>query len=207
MNAGRIRGFLLRAPKPVLVRVTTQEGDTQEIKPGRSYAKCAETIEALDPDLIECFGADGALLRALRTATEDATRSDAAALPAGLAADPQALQITHFANLIHRAYEHSTEIAFTKLGEFTDRIMEYQQAIEARLERVEAAHRRTLREQIDDELERAEAVAEAAAANAETGGLEQQMAGALFSGLANAQARPKTNGAKPTNGAAQPKGG
>lgn len=202
MNAGRIRGFLLRAPKPVLVRVTTQDGDTQEIKPGRSYAKCAETIEALDPDLIELFDPEGKLLRALRVSSEDASRSDAAPVPAGLAADPQALMLTHFANLLHRAYEHSTEVAFSRLGEFVQLQTEHAQAVEARLERVEAAHRRTLQDQLDAEMER---VAEQAEQAEQGGGLESQMAGALFSGLASQQQRPHRPPSK-ANGAARPNG-
>lgn len=204
MNAGRIRGFLLRAPKPVLVRVSSEDGETQEIKPGRSYAKCAETIEALDPELIECFDSEGKLLRALRTTSEDASRSDAASLPPGLATDPNALMLTHFANLIHRAYEHSSEVAFSKQSEFVEMLLQHMQSTDARLQRVEADHRRTLREQIDDELDRA---TEAAQTAEESGSLEQQMSAALFSGLAAQRPPPpRPNGAgKPA--APQPKGG
>lgn len=178
MNVARIRGWLLQQPKPHLVRVSSGDGEPQELRPGRSYAKCAESIAALGPDLVECLDGDGKLLRAMRLDVPDATRSDAAELPAGLASDPHALLLTHFANLLHRAYEHSTEIAFVKLVEVVERVGDRAEAIEQRLERAEAANRRMAQDQIDDALERAnEKTAEAAG-----GDMLQQMAGAFLSG-------------------------
>lgn len=203
MNVQRIRGFLLQLPKPHLVRLTG-DGEPQDIKPGKSYAKCADTIAALNPDLIECLDADGKVLRAARMSAADGHRSDAAALPVGLESDPNALMLTHFANLIHRAYEHSTEIAFTRLVELTERMNDRSESIEQRLERSEAANRRLLQEQVDDAFERAQEHA----ANAEGGGdLVNQMAGAFLSGSMNkpaaaAAAAPKPNGQK-TNGASK----
>lgn len=179
-NANRIRGFLLQAPKPHIVRVSTSDGEPQELKPGRSYAKCADTIAALDIELIECMDDAGKLQRAMRMSSEDAMRSDAAQLPKGLEADPHALMLSHFADLIHRAYQHSTEIAFTKLVEVVERIGERAEAIEARLERQEASNRRLQQEAVDDAFERAEEAAEKTAAGG--GDLLQNLAGAFLSG-------------------------
>ena len=203
MNASRIRGFLLVHPKPTVVRVTVDD-DVQEVKLGKSYAKTAETIEALGPDLLECLDAEGKVLRALRDGAE-ARRSDAADIPAGLAADPNALMLTHFANLLHRAYEHSTEIAFNKMVEVTDIMSARSESIEQRLERAEARNRRLVDDQIETELERAEEAAANAAAAAGGGSeLEQAMMGAFLSGkLSTGAAAPtngKTNGKPPTNG-------
>jgi hypothetical protein len=203
MNVARIRGFLLQLPKPHLVRVTG-DGEPQDLKPSKSYAKCAETIAALAPDLIECLDSDGKVLRAMRTGGVDAHRSDAAAIPAGIEADPQALMLTHFANLLHRAYEHSTEIAFTRMVDMVERMGDRSEHIEARLERSEAANRRLVNEQIEDAFARAEEVAER---TGEGGDFVQQMAGAFLSGRAQpapARAQPaaKSNGTTKGNGQA-----
>lgn len=180
MNASRIRGWLLQQPKPHVVRITNGDGEPQHMRPGRSYAKTAESILALSPDLIECIDGEGKLLRAMRLDGVEATRSDAAEIPPALAADAGALQLTHFANLIHRAYEHSAELAFTKLVELVERMGERSDAIEQRLERAEAANRRMAQDQIDDALERAHE----AASQQESGGSDvlSQMASAFMSG-------------------------
>ena len=205
MNHGKIRGFLLQLPKPSLVRITG-DGEPQELKPGKSYTKTADTICALGPELIEVLDSDGKVIRAMRTDTEDAQRSDAAAIPAGLTADPGALMLTHFANLLHRAYEHSTEIAFTRLVELTERMNDRSEAIEQRLERTEAANRRLLQDQVDDAFERAQEAAEKAQEGGTGGELVQQMAGAFLSGQLTSKpgVRSAPNG-KPTNGV-PPKG-
>jgi hypothetical protein len=196
MNVQRIRGFLLQLPRPAVVRISG-DGEPQSIKPGKSFAKTAETIEALDPELIECLDAEGKVLRAMRTDSADSQRSAAAAIPAVLSADPETARLTHFADLLHRAYEHSTEIAFAKLVDVMERMNERSDAIEQRLERTESANRRLLQDQVDDAFERAQEVAAAAAPGA--GGIGDQMMGAFLSG--KLQGPP----AKPTNGAA-PKG-
>lgn len=175
-----------------MVRVTG-DGEPQELKPGKSYAKLADTIAALSVDLIECLDSDGKVLRATRLDTVEAQRSDAAAIPEGLQKDPHALLLTHFANLLHRAYEHSTEIAFTRMVEMVDKMGDRSDAIEQRLERTESANRRLLQEQVDDAFERAAEVA--AAAGSEGGdGFMQQMAGAFMSGAAQNKGKPATNG-------------
>lgn len=191
MNVARIRGFLLQHPKPAAVRVSG-EGEPETLKPGKSYARCAETIAALNVDLVECLDASGNILRALRMGEADAQRSAAAEVPPVLATDPHAAMLTHFANLLHRAYEHSTEIAFGKMVDLVERIGDRAEAIESRLERAEAANRRLFNEQLEDAFERAHEAAEKA--NGENGDLTQQMVGAFLSGKMSSPAAPKTNG-------------
>jgi hypothetical protein len=191
MQVARIRGFLLQAPKPSTVRVTG-EGEPQELKQIRSYAKCAETIVALEPELIECLDRDGNLLRALRADSPEA-QSESPPLPAALSNDPAAAMLTHFASLLHRAYEHSTTVAFAKLVELVERMGDRAEAIEQRLERAEAAHREAVQEQIDDAFDRAEEAKE----QAETGGggdLLQNMAGAFLQGKMQGAAAKGGNG-------------
>jgi hypothetical protein len=203
MNQGKIRGFLLQLPKPALVRLTG-DGEPQELKPGKSYTKTAETICALAPELIELLDSEGKVIRAMRTDTAEAQRSTAAEMPSVLQQDPHAAMLTHFANLLHRAYEHSTEIAFTRLVELTERMGDRADAIEQRLERTEAANRRLLQDQVDDAFERAAEQADKAATDGAGGDLIQNMAGAFLSG----QMQPK-GPVRSTNGASKsppPKG-
>lgn len=178
----RIRGFLLVHPKPVTVRVTVDDGDPEVLKPGKSYAKLAETIEALGATLVECLDAQGNILRAMKVDEDVATRSEAAPVPDGLKADPHALMLTHFANLLHRAYEHSTEIAFGKMVELVDKMNDRADGIEARLERAEAQNRRMLLDQTDAEIERAEERAEQAAAAGGEGALGDQLVQSFLAG-------------------------
>lgn len=195
MNVRAIRGWLLQQPRPALIRLTTGDGEPQELKPGRSFARTAESIEALNPELIEALDSNGKLLRATNL-REPEHATQAAAVPAELTGDPQAAMLTHFSNLIARAYEHSTDVAFQKLVEVVERIGDRADAIEQRLERAESAWRRAVREQIDDAFDRADEHAERAAEQqGDIGGelVKQFMGGALTS-KPPSTARP--NGAK-----------
>lgn len=194
MNVSRIRGFLLKTPKPTTVRISVDD-ETQDIKPNKGYAKCAETIAAMGPELVQCLDGEGNLIRAMRTDTADAQRSDAAELPTILATDPHAAMLTHFANLLHRAYEHSTEVAFSRLVELTDRMNDRSDQIERRLERAEAANRRVVEDQIADAFERAEEIATKATEDGAGGGFGEQMMQAFLGGRMRAAAAPKVNGA------------
>lgn len=196
MNHARIRGFLLEIPRPAAIRVTCGEAEPQLIKPGKSASKTASTIEALGAELVECLDKAGEVIRAHRLDTVDSRRSDAPAMPTGLEQDPQAAMLTHFANLIHRAYEHSTEIAFGKMVELVEKIGDRAESIEARLERAEAANRRLLSEQVDEAMARAEEVAEGA--EGKGGSLTEQLAAAFLSG--------QMGGAAPTQARANGKG-
>jgi hypothetical protein len=207
MNVSRIRGFLISLPKPASVRVFV-DGEAQDIKAaGRSYQKLAETIEAMDGEQLQCLDLEGKVLRAMRLDDADAQRSEAAPIPAGLAADPQALMLTHFANLLHRAYEHSTEIAFVKMVDAFDRMNDRSASIEQRLERAEALARRLRDDQVQDAFERAEEIAEQAGQNGNDA-FVNTLANAFVSGQMNRTAtggmpNGKANGAAKVNGAAK----
>jgi len=156
VNAWTLRNFLICQPAPVTIRLT-KDGDTQEITPGRkSRVKIAETILAVGPELVECLDAKGGLIRALRTDEEPEQSGVSPAVPAVIAQDPHAAMMSHFANLIHRAYEHAADVAFSKLIELVERMETRSEGIEARLERTEAQYRRLQQERIDDLYDRAE---------------------------------------------------
>lgn len=208
MSVSKIRGFLLMQPKPSSLRVTGSDGEPQEMKLGRSYAKTAESIIALGSDLVEALDASGAVLRALRMSSADARRSDAAELPAALAADPHAAMLAMFAQLVHRAYEHATEIAFVKVVELADRLGTHIEAVEARLERTESQLRRAHDDLLDDAFARAEELASKAGEDGNSAFMDQ-MAGAFLSGQLQkkgpAAAAAATNGHK-TNGHSKVRG-
>jgi hypothetical protein len=183
-----IRNFLICQPAPTTIRMTSSSGEVQEMKPGRkSRSKLAETIAATDTTLLECLDADGLLLRAMRVEETDQARSVAAPIAQGLQQDPETLRVTHFANLLHRAYEHATDIAFAKLIELVERMDARTESIEARLERTEAHYRREQQERIDDLWDRAEEKETQAASgenlmNAFMGSAAQGMAAASQNG-------------------------
>lgn len=199
MNAKNLRGWLLQQPRPVLLRVTT-DGESQEVKPQRSYRRTADSLDALNPDLIEALDTDGKILRACNLREPEATRSDAK-VPSELAGDPEAAMLTHFANLIARAYEHSTEVAFSRMVEVFERMNDRADGIESRLERTESDYRKAMRRQIDEQLDRAEEAA-ATAGESEPSAAEQ-MAQAFLGGMGGMGGMMPGTSAKPpakTNG-------
>jgi hypothetical protein len=189
-----VRGFLLQNPHPHLIRITNQDGEVSEMMPGRKpKARVAESIVALNPELIECFDAEGHLLRAVRPAEIAVRPALPPEVPEELKGDPHAGMVCLFANLLHRAYSHSTEVAFSKLVELVERMDQRTDSIEARLERAEANHRRSQQERIDDLFDRA---AEEATEAQHGGG--QRMLEAFIASAAQAQAQAEKQ--KPNGG-------
>jgi len=182
----QIRKFLLIQPRAETIRLTSGDAVSQEICPRRvnkSWAKIAETIFALSPELIELLDKDGNLIRAIRPDSEAAQTGAAPAIPSAVSGDPETARLTHFANLLHRAYEHSTDVAFTKLVELVERLDSRSDSIESRLERTEAQNRRLLQQQIDDAYERAQEQAEAAGGS----GVKDEIMTSLLSGALQGQ--------------------
>lgn len=191
-----------------MIRVTT-DGEVEEMKPAKSWAKTAATIAALEPELVQCFDAAGKLLRATRFDAEPAAprgkaTSAAPSLPDVISSDPQAALFAHFANLLHRAYEHSTQVAFDKFVELMQIQGERSESIEQRLERTEARARRLQDDQIEDAYERAEELAAAAQQGGGNEQLGQHLVSAFLSGQMQRGPVGVPNGK--TNGAPAPKG-
>jgi hypothetical protein len=178
-----------------------------------SWASIASSVASLAPDLIEALDRDGKALRATRIEEFDERRRNNAPadVPAGLLAnaDPETARVvaitTHFSNLLHRAYEHTTDIAFDKMVSLMELQSNWMQALDSRLARTEAAYRRTLQDQVDDAFDEAEAAGEAAAAAAATGDPAQGMIQAFMQGMQ--QGKTAKGGAPPPpNGKANGKG-
>lgn len=201
MNASRIRGWLLQLPKPTMIRVTVGDGEPVLLKPGRSFVRTAESVVALSGELVECLDGSGVVLRALRLDSPDARRSDAPEIPEAAKGDPHVAMFMLYANLLHRAYEHSTEVAFTKMVELAEGQRAHTESIEARLERTESALRKNLAEQVEDAFERADELAARAAegeGDGAAGGLQSMIAQTFLSGALSA--KPPTAPPTKTNG-------
>lgn len=186
-----IRTFLIGAPRPAIIRLTAG-GQTQDMayRRGQSWTRLAESIHAVSPELIECLDDEQNIIRAIRPENSPELSESAPEPPRVLTDDPETARLTHFANLLHRAYEHSTVVAFSKLIELVERIDARSDAIEARLERTEGAYRRAIQSQVDDAFERADELLE----QGEQGDQLQRVIGAFAQGVAQRQARRRTNG-------------
>jgi hypothetical protein len=191
VNAWAYRRYLLKQPKPSVIRMTVR-GVVQEIKVGRGavMSKIADTIEAVAPDVLELFDDAGTLLRAMRPDSEAELSTSQPKPPAGITADPETLRVNHFASLLAKAYEHSTHVAFSKLVELVERMDARMEAIEARLERTETAYRRTLNQQLADaQNEALDAIERAAGSEDDDSDLAKQMFAAFMSGKAQREAK------------------
>lgn len=151
MNEKALRTFLVGQPRPAKILVRVDGDQTHELAPagpGRTWASIAQTIDSLDPEAVELYDDTGRLVRATKFGEEE-TREKAFADGLGVpGADSETARLTHFANLLYRATEFSTTLAFTKMVELFERVNDRSAAIEERLERAERAYHRALNEQI-----------------------------------------------------------
>lgn len=170
MDEKELRSFLVQTPRPVKILVRSEGDDVNEVAPpakgkgGSSWTYVARSILALEPVSVEVFDERGALIRATRLTETTPTPSAEAGLPV-LHNDPETARLTHFANLLYRATEFSTNLAFGKMVELFQLTIERSIALEARLERAETAYRREMQDRINDMFDQAQAAKEEAEAS------------------------------------------
>lgn len=197
-TAGDIRGFLLQKPPPHTIQVTTAADDEPTVLTAgnRSRAKLAASILALRPELIQCFDAQGTLLRATRFTDEPDPAKAPAAPPvaAAVTTDPETARYIHTASLIANAYRHATEIAFGKMVDLVNAMNERSASIEQRLERTEAQYRREQADRIEDAWDRVEEEAK----RAQEPDAKTELLGTMVNGLV--QQKMNGNGAAKANG-------
>jgi hypothetical protein len=164
MDEKEIRSFLVKQPRGTKILVRTVDDEVHELSSpdgkGTTWAHVAASVVALVPALIEIHDAENKLVRATRC-TDVVTPSAEAGLPV-LHTDPETARLTHFANLLYRATEFSTTLAFTKMVEMFGMVNDRSMALEQRLERTEANYRREMQTRLDEAFERAEDLAEQA---------------------------------------------
>jgi hypothetical protein len=194
LDVTAIRTFLVAAPRPAKIQVTSIDGDKTEIQtpkgPGVSWASVARSIETIDPVSIELFDETGTLIRAQRLdgLGKDSGPVVGGVLPDILARDAESARLALFAQLISQAYRFSVETAFTKMVEIFERLDARQDRVEKRLEHAEAQYRRVMAERVDAALDEAEATArEAEESKADpAGALLQTFIGGVTQGAAAA---------------------
>jgi len=120
MDAREIRGWLLCQPRPISLRIVSgdQQPHVLEIIQGMSWIQAAESVHALQPELVEALDAKGQLIRAVRP--NDVEVDEKPDANVSLSQDPENARIITFARLLADAYKDSREftaMAFDKLGE------------------------------------------------------------------------------------------
>lgn len=190
----KLRTFLVQMPKPARIIVHVDDAEAREIvvpATGKTWAHIAQSIVALgDVRVVECYDAQGALLRATRGEEDEKRAQEVRNVAMGIPthADPETARLIHFSNLLHRSTEFCVGVAFDKMVRLFEMQNERMVAIETRLERTENAYRKTVEERLRDAFEEAEALARGEGMPAPANPL-MEMAQAFLGG-ANAANRP-----------------
>ena len=126
MNSSDLRLWTMQMPRPSCVRVTTTDGAQHELACGPTakvgWKKLADTLAALDWQLIEALDDKGNLIRATRP-ERDEDEDESAAQPmvaAPQGSDPETQRFVLVAQLIAHAYKHSTDTAFERLSDMIE---------------------------------------------------------------------------------------
>lgn len=182
MNNAVLRSWLLKAPRPVSLRVTT--GDDKQImpiSPGESWASIAKSVVAMTPDLVEALDDKAQLLRAFRSDDEDELDPEVTTKQPVVAQmiDVGTLQLV--SKLLAEAYKHSTETAFARLADLFAASAKRSENLEKSL----ATAERALRKQVEDQL---------AGVDPADNNLLGQMMTQFLAGQHGVAAPPPTNG-------------
>ena len=170
MDANDIRVWLMQHPRPSLVRCTNEEGMSQEVLVQGAWTKLADTIQALQPELLEALTPEKTLIRALRPNDlsdewDDESqpqprrpRGAAASSPSFAsipitAADPETQRFALVANLLADAYKHANEAhdaAFQHLVEIVNSANKRSETVERARDSLHRAEITRLRQQITE---------------------------------------------------------
>jgi len=156
-----LENWLRRRPRPSRLRMTLASGDLRELscESVRSWAVVAQSVSALDPDVIEALDASGAIIRVL--SPDDMVKPERAAAPPPppapkvLSQDPETRRLEVVAGLLADAYRHSTEVAFGRMVDLFAAVNERSEHLEKSLENMHKLMRRALQDQYDDAVEAA----------------------------------------------------
>lgn len=150
----KIRTWLLPKPRPATIRLTNGKKVDLLAVGGMSFNRLADTIEAMQPDLIEALTEEGAILRARRLGDFDDTErepEEAAPTKAPASAyDPETVRFELFAKLIAEAYAHSNTVAFDRLAQIAEIGARRAEAAQKTVESYERARRAELEQRIAD---------------------------------------------------------
>ena len=189
MDTETLRQWLLRQPKPVRVRISGDDRETQTLASSGKWRELAETIGTLGAELVEALDDKGNVTRAIRAEDlvpppiEPTTTAEEQQANALMAADPENARLIIFARLIADAYRHSSDVAFERLATLFETVVRRSDS----LERTVSALERVVQRQ----------AMQAAVEGVDTGdeSLEKTMLSAFLSGKKKAET---TNGSKPS---------
>lgn len=168
MDANDIRCWCMQHPRPALVRCTNVDGMVQEVLVQGAWTKLADTIHALQPELLEALTADKSLIRALRPndlseeweEDQEPTprRARAASAPSFAnipitAADPETQRFALVAQLLADAYKHANtahDAAFQHLVEIVNSANRRSETVERARDSLHKAEIARLRQQITE---------------------------------------------------------
>jgi hypothetical protein len=117
----------MAVPRPARVIIISGDQKHQlDLVAGARWIEVAKSVMALQPDRVEALDAKGSLIRVVRPGDqpedddedEDDDEGDLEAIP-----DAESQRLITFAKLIANAYEHSTNVAFDKLGSLFDAVV------------------------------------------------------------------------------------
>jgi len=201
MSSNPTRSWLLTQPRPASVNLTLASGEVRKlpVAPAPNWAKVAQTIDAMQPTLIEALDAAGNLLRATSPGLVDdtevepedpSTESERNAKPSS-----SDVPLEVFARLLAQAYAHSTDVAFSRMVDLFAAVNRRSEALERSLDATHKMLRRAWEEQIAVQ-------AEVAQAQAATEDPLKDLVGAFVGGQAQAAVAKHVNGANGANGKA-----
>ena len=154
MDAKRIRTWLLANPRPAKVKVlsgTDGESRIVEISPGVPWTTLAESVHALDPELIEALDGEGNTLRSVKPEEEpEPPPPEQISIPQGVDGGTQQLLV--FAQLLAGAYRHSTDVAFERMVSMFEACNRRSETLENSLDSMVKLLRRAVQDSVDAQL-------------------------------------------------------
>ncbi len=215
MDANDIRCWCMQQPRPALVRCTNVDDVTQEVLVQGAWTKLADTILALQPELLEALTPEKTLIRALRPNDlsdewDDGqeqeprarrTRSPTPAASIGIpitAADPETQRFALVASLLADAYKHANQAhdaAFQHLVEIVQGATKRSESVERAKDALHKLEVQRLRQQITE-------AGEEPAGSPEGELTLQSLLGSVLSGM-NAGGAAGEGAASTTNGKGQ----
>lgn len=155
-----VRAWLLIMPRPKSLRLTC-DGEFRTIPVTSTWAATAQSIEALDADLVEALDESGNVLRAIKPESledePDRTNETNAAISKAIAIDGETERFRLFATLISDAYKYGYEVAFTKMVELFAAVNSRTESIEKSLATTERMLRKSYEDNLKLQMERASA--------------------------------------------------
>src|SRR5437868_5541783 len=171
MDPKRIRSWLLSNPRPSQIKVlsaTDGESRIVDITPGVSWASLGETVHALQPELMEALDAEGKVLRSIRPDDDgdakppvDEESTAIQNVRASMVSDPESQRLVLFADLLARAYRHSTDVAFERMVSMFEAVNRRSETLESSLDSMVKLLKRAVSDSVDARIAAAEAGANA----------------------------------------------